>query len=153
MKKLILILITGLALNSNIYSQDINSSAPTTEEEYNYVTKGYKVQTESGLDMKKGYDFNEVAEETLGDYKFTVMCLIRVPKKEVAALLIKTKSANSGKTYYFCIPHDNPDLNERYYQDLNGWDYGITKAYCYLMSTKLSEIIALANEMEKKLKK
>jgi hypothetical protein len=153
MKKLFLILIASFTLNSNIYSQDINPSAPTTEEEYNYVTKGYKVQTESGLDMKKGYDFGEIAEETIGDYKFTVMCLIRVPKKEVAALLVKTKSANSGKTYYFCIPHDNLELSERYYQDLSGWDYNITKAYSYLISTKLSEIVALANEMEKKLKK
>ena len=153
MKKIILILIIVLALKSNIYSQDINPSAPTTEEEYNYVIKGYKVQTESGLDMKKGYDFRELLEETLGDYKFTVMCLIRVPKKEVAALLVKTKSSNSGNTYYFCVPHDNLELNERYYQDLNGWDYEITKAYCYLMSTKLSEIVALANEIEKKLKK
>ena len=153
MKKLFLILISGFALTSNIYSQDINSSDPTTEEEYNYVTKGYKAQIESGFDMKKGYDFGEILEENLGDYQFTVMCLIRVSKKEIAALLVKTKSANSGKTYYFCIPHDNPELNEKYYQDLSGWDYSITKAYSYLMSTKLSDMYALTNEMEKKLKK
>jgi YHS domain-containing protein len=153
MKKIILILITGFALNTNIYAQDINPPSPTTEEEYNYVTKGYKVQTESGLDMKKGYEFGQILEETFGDYNFNVMCLIRVPKKEIAALLVKTKSANSGKTYYFCIPNDNEELNERYFQDLSGWDYAITKAYCYLMTTKLSEIIAISNEMEKNLKK
>lgn len=27
----------------------------TSLEEYNYMTKGYKIQKESGLDMKKGY--------------------------------------------------------------------------------------------------
>ena len=31
--------------------------AQTTQEEYNYLTKGYKTQIESGLDMKKGYKF------------------------------------------------------------------------------------------------
>lgn len=28
----------------------------TTMEEYNYLTKGYKIQQESGLDMKRGYE-------------------------------------------------------------------------------------------------
>lgn len=34
--------------------------AQTTLEEYNYVTKGYKIQIESGLDMKKGYTFKDL---------------------------------------------------------------------------------------------
>lgn len=153
MKKLIIIFITGFILSSNTYAQELNTSSPTTEEEYNYVTKGYKVQIESGLDMKKGYAFEELFEETNGDYNFTVSCLIREPKKEIAAILVKTKSSISGKVYYFCIPHGNEELNEKYYQDLTGWDYGITKAYNYVMSTKLSEFIALANEMEKRIKK
>ncbi|WP_421799825.1 hypothetical protein [Haliscomenobacter sp.] len=33
----------------------ISFAQGTTQEEYNYVTKGYKIQQESGLDMKKGY--------------------------------------------------------------------------------------------------
>ena len=33
----------------------------TTEEEYNYITKGYQIQLSSGLDMKKGYAvWNEI---------------------------------------------------------------------------------------------
>lgn len=152
MKKLFIILIAGLTLSPTLYSQDYQS-APTTEEEYNYVTKGYKTQIESGLDMKKGYKFQELGEEAIGDYEFTIMCLIRTSSNEVAALLIKTKSENSGKTYYFCIPHDNSDLSERYFKDLSGWDYGITKAYSYFLSTKLGDIVAVANEIEKKLKK
>ena len=31
----------------------------TTLEEYNYITKGYAVQLEQGLDMKAGYEFND----------------------------------------------------------------------------------------------
>lgn len=41
----------------------------TTEEEYNYLTKGYKVQIESGLDMKKGYEFKDLANDYTQFYK------------------------------------------------------------------------------------
>jgi hypothetical protein len=33
----------------------LHSFSQTSTEEYNYVTKGLKIQMESGLDMKKGY--------------------------------------------------------------------------------------------------
>jgi hypothetical protein len=36
--------------------------AQTTLEEYNYLTKGYKIQIESGLDMKKGYRIEDVTQ-------------------------------------------------------------------------------------------
>ena len=56
MKKILLTLAT--------ITVSITLQAQTTVEEYNYVSKGYKVQLESGLDMKKGYemiDLNNVA--------------------------------------------------------------------------------------------
>lgn len=39
---------------------------PTTQEEYNYVTKGYKIQIESGLDMKKGYSIKPIDASVSG---------------------------------------------------------------------------------------
>lgn len=42
-----------------------SSFAQTTQEEYNYITKGYKVQLESGLDMKKGYSFKDLGNSTV----------------------------------------------------------------------------------------
>lgn len=153
MKKLITILVIGFSLNSNIYAQEISTSAPTTLEEYNYVSKGYRVQKESGLDMKKGYEFREISDVFTSGYHFSIMSLVRIPKNEIAALLVITNSSNSGKTYYFCIPHDNPDLEEKYLQDLNSWDCPITKAYSYLMSTQLSNLMALYNETDKKIKR
>jgi hypothetical protein len=153
MKKLITILVIGFSLNSNIYAQDISTSEPTTLEEYNYITKGYRVQKESGLDMKKGYEFRDITEAIVGSYHFSILSLVRVPKNEIAALLVITNSTNSGKTYYFCIPHDNPELEEKYLQDLNSWDFLITKAYSYLMSTELSNLTALYHETGKKIKR
>ena len=58
MKKVLVLLvaITSIAINQAIAQSENNQlPAPTTEEEYNYLTKGYKIQVESGLDMKKGY--------------------------------------------------------------------------------------------------
>ena len=50
---LIVVILTGVTkLNAQ----------PTTEEEYNYVTKGYKIQFESGLDMKAGYSLKDIGE-------------------------------------------------------------------------------------------
>lgn len=50
------LLLLGLVLSSLcLFGQ-------TTMEEYNYLTKGYKIQMESGLDMKKGYSMREVDE-------------------------------------------------------------------------------------------
>ena len=36
------------------------SFSQTTLEEYNYISKGYKIQLESGLDMKRGYLLEDI---------------------------------------------------------------------------------------------
>lgn len=43
--------------------------AQTTLEEYNYVTKGYQIQVESGLDMKKGYTLKDLFEIPTSDFE------------------------------------------------------------------------------------
>jgi hypothetical protein len=82
----------------------------TTLEEYNYVTKGYKVQLESGLDMKKGYELENVDEATAGERTVTLKKLIKTTtnqKKTVAYML--TYKKGSGTTEYICIPHPSSD--------------------------------------------
>lgn len=55
-----------LAFVSNSFGQLANIElSPTTEEEYNYLTKGYRVQLESGLDMKKNYLLEDWGQELL----------------------------------------------------------------------------------------
>lgn len=72
------------------FSQESQNS--TTEEEYNYMTKGYRVQTESGLDMKKGYRFGEYEVIPVGNYSFEVKPLIREAQNELAGILVISKS-------------------------------------------------------------
>jgi hypothetical protein len=82
----------------------------TTQEEYNYITKGYKVQIESGLDMKKGYSFTD-----LGDWGLThgtekrrceFKALMRSGQAKPCAILMiyKRTDIENGATYYVCIP-------------------------------------------------
>jgi len=59
LKNILTATIIILVLCENSFSQS------TTQEEYNYITKGYKIQVESGLDMKKGYILTELGNSGL----------------------------------------------------------------------------------------
>jgi len=77
--------------------------AQTTQEEYNYVTKGYKTQVESGLDMKKGYSLKSLATETIGIRTVKLEGLYRTNTNTLCAIMIAyTKSG--GITEYLCAP-------------------------------------------------
>jgi hypothetical protein len=78
---------------------------------------------------------------------------VRSEKQEIAALMVITTSTAWGNTYYFCIPHGNNDLNQKYYDDLSTWDKAITTPFAYIMSTKFEMIMAKYVELAKKLKK
>jgi hypothetical protein len=85
----------------------------TTMEEYYYLTKGYKVQIESGLDMKSGYSFENVTESrvTSGDSSYTkteFKALIRKGEQKPCAILCiysEVVMNRVQKTDYLCIPH------------------------------------------------
>ena len=88
--------------------------AQTTMEEYNYITKGYKVQVESGLDMKAGYELKDVERESSGDRMAQLRVLYRVKgtTKETAAYMIQYEKKGQP-TEYICIPHPGSDQNIR----------------------------------------
>lgn len=87
------------------------SKAQTTMEEYNYLTKGYAIQMESGLDMKSGYkmvDVMKIGEEN------ELKKLVRTRDESVSAyLIIYTTSLDDGSIggyrfkEYICIPNPN----------------------------------------------
>jgi len=85
----------------------IKSFTQTTLEEYNYVTKGYKIQIESGLDMKKGYEFIDLGSKEVGTRKAELKALHRIKNngdKEIAAYMVVYKKQGL-KTEYICVPH------------------------------------------------
>ncbi len=87
--------------------------AQTTLEEYNYVTKGYKVQIESGLDMKKGYKFEDIHTISIkysdggtdrGSRDTEFKALYRDGQLKPAAILCIYTRTETGLKDYICIP-------------------------------------------------
>ncbi len=126
--------------------------APTTAEEYNFVTKGFRIQTEGGLDAKKGYHFNELFEKQFGNYNFTAKTLVREQKTEIAAILIIINSKISQKDYYVCIPYDNPELLQRYWTELSNWEKPLLLAYTQIVTIYLGAYAVINRDIEKKTK-
>lgn len=125
MKKSTLLLISFLIV-SKIFSQTVS----TTLEEYNYVTKGYSIQIESGLDMKKGYKIEPPFEKTALKGNFSTISysiLIREETKKLAAIILKVVPNNApNRIKYLCIPVNNRELFERYYTDYLSLGYEIS---------------------------
>lgn len=140
MKKSLLLLVTIIVFFcSKSFAQSLGS---TTEEEYNYLTKGYKVQIESGLDPKKGYVLEDIKFVTHGNYTFDFKALVRSSKKEVAGILVITKSKILGRTYYTCIPINNTELDKNYWADLRYWDRDLIGTYCFYSSGLFANIFS-----------
>lgn len=96
----------------------------TTQEEYNYVTKGYKIQLESGLDTKKGYVIKDIAFDKINpSYSFEFKFLIRESTQEIACIMVIAKSITWGNTYYLCIPnYIDSILYNQYLSAVSAWD-------------------------------
>ena len=108
MKKFRLITLFGLILTLSV-----TAIGQTTETEYNYLTKGYKIQVESGLDMKKGYSLKDVGEWSV-DYssfkrKATFKALYRDNDSIPCATLMILKRTDTVFEEYVCIPHYKSD--------------------------------------------
>lgn len=82
----------------------------TTEDEFNYVTKGYNSQIEDGLDpVKKNYRLEDIPIEYKGPtVNFKFKKFIKSPDTLKCIMLIM--KIGSGNNYYACLPH--PKTNE-----------------------------------------
>ncbi len=93
----------------------ISASGQTTLEEYNYITKGYKVQIESGLDMKKGYTIKDYGNwglnhgEETRDIEFKGLYRTGQTKPCAIMLIYKRTDISSGVTWYICIPSNQSE--------------------------------------------
>ena len=94
MKKLVLI---SFLINS-LSAQSQN----TTQEEYNFMIKGYQQMLESGLDMKKGYSLADTIGFTTQErkYNFTFMNLVRQKDNSLAGTIISVESKIWNRKYY-----------------------------------------------------
>jgi len=106
-----------LVLGFKLFSQ-------TTQEEYNYITKGYKVQIESGLDMKKGYTLVDLGKWSLTHSSEKRECefkgLVRQGKTKPCAVMMIYRRTDipNGAVMYICIPSKD-SASEIWNQTLN----------------------------------
>ena len=122
MKKIFVLLVTVMFCCGFQVKAQINYNSeqkPTTEEEYNYLTKGYKIQIENGLDMKQGYSLVDISPEDGFGMSFkdpqkgTIIrsvkykALIREGEKKPCAILCIMQRKDTGYTEYICIPSAN----------------------------------------------
>lgn len=93
----------------------------TTLEEYNYMTKGFMIQLESSLDMKKGYSTNKEQKIIMGSYEFNYIKLLKnsLNNKVFVGYIVIAKSASSGNSYTYAIPENNSELMTKTYVEIN----------------------------------
>lgn len=92
--------------------------AQTTMEEFNYVTSGYKMQLAGGLDMKKGYRFEDLFSHdtrsaSTGDVRTTQFkALFREGQQRPCAVMCILSNTSQTSKEYLCIPSysSEPDV-------------------------------------------
>ena len=111
MKKILFLL--ALTFSGFVFSQEQIS---TTEEEYNYLTQGYKISLETGSDFKKGYELKKIEEDVYFSFKITYSLLIHSESKKTKAVLITIikEKDKKDKEEYLCLPINNDKLFKKF---------------------------------------
>jgi len=105
--------------------------------------------------MKKGYAIKPIGNGPFknGSGEFTVSLLVREPKDEVAAIMVKADITNLWKdktSHYFCIPIGSNELARQYMKDLSVLDATAMSDYAKVTTLILTNILSTAIEAAKK---
>ena len=104
-----------------LISSALHCFSQTTLEEWNYITKGYKIQVESGLDMKKGYQIVFDHKQNDGSIYCEFWTLLKVNRGigEKVAIMVIT---NYDGGHYYCIPKmGNDEVDKLYQLEIYNW--------------------------------
>ncbi len=131
MKILFKTILLVFLFSNYLNAQPFESSKSTTEEEYNYMLKGYKSAMEQGLDLKKGYETKETSEikSSGGDYTFYFTILKRTSDDSYAGIMVKAVSHSWDNTYWYAIPFNNYDLFDNFLTSVAKLDAPMTRAF------------------------
>jgi len=118
--------------------------AGTTQEEYNYATKGLKIQRATGLDTKAGYVLTNPTSMHVGSFTVTLEDLLRSASGTVACTVLQVSdypATAQGGTAYFCIP--NPGSGGEIWAQFNQSQQvissaGLLRAVTYSLAARLS---------------
>lgn len=135
-----LLLISLLIGSLSVKSQN------TTQEEYNFMIKGYQQMLESGLDMKKGYLLADTMRFTTQGqkYDFTFINLIRQKDHSLAGTIIFAESKTWNRKYYLGMVAAGNNLSIDHEKTLMvqisnlAWDTNIRTAFLQSLAEYLS---------------
>ena len=109
----------------------------TTMKEYNYLTKGYKIAMDNGLDLKRGYTLYKYGDwgkkYNTFERKTTFYAFYRGKEKKPCAMLVVLERSDTDYKKYMCIPeyHSNNDVWDAAYKDWLNTD--LSSAYAWGM--------------------
>lgn len=124
-------LVASIALGQN------NKFHETTEEEYNYMVKGYQVQKANGLDMKRGYEEGFTISFEMKRCSVKFIEIIRTESKYKAGTIVVITQHQSSSSWssgqfvsYGCIPNkDSGEFINRHDKWIQSLMYYYAKDY------------------------
>lgn len=118
----------------------------TTQEEYNYATKGLKTQRAQGLDMKAGYILDNKTSLPIGGTTIVIEDLIRKGDQTLACIVVQVMGQKQSNPVYLAIP--NPatggDIFGQYAKAIADLEPALAKPVLYSMSARLSSMESIA---------
>lgn len=113
-----LVLLVCVACHFSGFAQSV---APTTDEEYNYGAIGYRIQLQTRMSDKPGYEIRESGTCEEPGRKITLMGMYRSQEQfPCASIMIYDRSGAAPQ--YYCVPSANasPKLWDQFHKSLSG---------------------------------
>lgn len=122
-----------------------HAQTPTSQEEYNYATKGLLIQRNSGLDMKAGYELVNPLKCTYGTFTIVIEDLTRKADSSLACTIVEVSSTNyhyAAGPIYLCIPTlKTPQaLLSQSTQAMQAYASDFQRAVNYALATRVAQV-------------
>lgn len=125
--------------------------AQTTQEEYDYLTKGYPEAIEKGYDIKEGYALTKAYISQSYGIDYIFYRFFETETKQTKAFLVEIIKEKKGKDKkrYICIPLGKTDLFIDYVDEYNKLGITMVMGYQYAYAQFTGEVLhTLLNKKE-----
>jgi hypothetical protein len=136
MKKILVVAVAMIFATSFSQEKEV-----TSLEEYNYLTQGYKIALETGVDFKTGYDLKKIDEDKFGDYSVSYHLFKNLESNKTKAILLvlKKDKDKADKIIYMCLPFNNGDLFKKFAKDTESLGASMQIYFNYSMYNTLAK--------------
>lgn len=154
MKKILLVLLvatSGVIFSQNNQAGETNKRQTTTDEEYNYLTKGYEISLETGSDIKSGYKLNKFKENIYDNYTIEYYSFdeLKTAKTKCILIVLKKEKSKKDKAIYLCLPFNNQNLYQKFTKQKESLGLSMLIYLDYSIYALFSQTIELISNDEK----